>query len=271
VCLDPSVDKEARNLMEDGMENRIRWIKKMIPKGLEIIVAFDNPRQEKIHYKWFGKMLHSDLAVNDQVPMGLLEFIPIKDAPEPVQGKRSLFINCMWILPPFWNIGIGKALLESFIEKAKQVGSASLIAYEGDKWFGTSISYMPSSYFKRYGFQEVDRDGSRLLLYLDLGASNPPKFLSQRSINLNKFKKINLDLFFNSQCPWARYMINTVRGGIKKYNNININYVNTDNNEIIKNFGISRGVYLNGKPIFKRMASWEEIQSELEKVIKERQ
>ena len=50
ICLDPSVDKEARELMENGMENRINWIKKMIPKGLEILLALEEPRKEKIHY-----------------------------------------------------------------------------------------------------------------------------------------------------------------------------------------------------------------------------
>ena len=34
ICLDPSVDKKTRILMENGMEERIAWVKHMIPKGL---------------------------------------------------------------------------------------------------------------------------------------------------------------------------------------------------------------------------------------------
>lgn len=269
VCLDPSVDKKTRNLMEDGMEERIRWIKKRIPKGLEILVAFEEPREEYIDYKWVGKMLHSDLAFRGKVAMGLIEFLPIEYALEPVEGKKSLFIDCMWILPPFWNKGIGKALLESFIEKAKDVGGASVIAYEGDKWFGTSINYMASKFFKKFGFQEVDRDGSRILLYLDLGASDCPKFIFPKIKNFNKNKKINLDLFFNNQCPWARYMINTVKKGLKKYDTINCNIIDANELDFIKENGISRGIRLNNKIIFNRMASWEEIKAVIDKFFKE--
>ena len=265
ICLDPSVDQETQSLMEDGMDNRISWIKKMMSKGLEILVALEKPKQEKIHYKWVGKMLHSDLAVHGQVPMGLLEYIPIEYALEPIEGKNLLFINCMWILPPFWITGVGKALIESFIERAKQYGGASVIAYEEDKWFGTSIEYMPSSFFKKFGFKEVDRDGSRILFFLDLGTSKQPKFILPRLKGFTNSKKLDLTIFINSQCPWSKYMINTVKKEVEKYSNVNFNIVNTDDRELIENLGISRGVCLNGKPIFNRMASWEEIKTYIEK------
>ncbi|MFX0007432.1 MAG: hypothetical protein ACFFAV_11990, partial [Candidatus Hermodarchaeota archaeon] len=123
---------------------------------------------------------------------------------------------------------------------------------------------MPSSFFKKFGFKEVDRDGSRVLLYLDLGSSNPPKFILPKSKDVNTNKKLNLDLFFNSQCPWSRYMVNTVNNYLKNHPNITINLVNTDDKELIERMGISRGVVLDGKPIIKRMASLEEIQKEIE-------
>ncbi|MFX0024730.1 MAG: hypothetical protein ACFE9S_20650 [Candidatus Hermodarchaeota archaeon] len=45
------MNKEARELMENGMNDRINWIKKMISKRLEILIALEEPRKEKIHYK----------------------------------------------------------------------------------------------------------------------------------------------------------------------------------------------------------------------------
>ena len=41
---------------------------------------------------------------------GLIEYLPIEIAPEPVKGEKSLFINCIWVLPRFKKKGIGKAL-----------------------------------------------------------------------------------------------------------------------------------------------------------------
>ena len=263
ICLDPSVDKETRSLMENGMSNRIKWIKKMMAKGLEIIVALEKPREDVIHYKWVGKMLHSDLAVQNQVPMGSLEYMPIEQALEPVKGENSLFINCIWILPPFWNIGVARSLMKVFIKKARQIGGATVISYEGDKWFGTSINYLPSTFFQKFGFKEVDKDGSRLLMFLDLGSTRNPKFIKPKEIFSIEGDIRTLDIFFNSQCPWSKYMINTIKEGMKKYPSVEINVINTDHRDIIEQTGISRGVRINGKPVFKRMASWEEVETQI--------
>jgi hypothetical protein len=269
ICLDPSVDKETRDLMETGMDERISWIKKMMSKGLEILIVLEKPRKEEIHYKWVGKMLHSDLSVQGQVPLGLLEYIPIEHALEPVKGKKSLFINCMWILPPFWLKGAGTALVESYINNAKKYGGASVIAYDGDKWFGTSIKYMPSNFFKKFGFKEVDRHGSRVLLFLDLGSHSQPRLIMPSFNSSDNYETLTLDIYFNNQCPWSRYMINTIKKGIQIYSNIDLNIVNMDNRKLIEKFGISRGICLNGKPIFNRMASWNEIKPEIETSLKE--
>ncbi len=270
ICLDPSVDSETRDLMENSMDERITWIKRMMIKGLKIIMAFEAPRQERLHYKWVGKMFHSDLGIKGKVPMGLLEYVPIEHALEPINGTNSLFINCMWILPPFWSKGTGEALLKEFIEKAKTCGSGSVIAYDGDKWFGTSINYMPDTFFKKFGFREVDRDDTRVLLEIDLGSVKSPKFIFPKTNEVNNSEILNLDIFFNYQCPWARYMINTIKNGVKNYSNIRINCINTDSVDVVKRQGISRGIHLNGKLISTRMTSWEEIKPKMLKFLKKK-
>ncbi|MFX1574356.1 MAG: GNAT family N-acetyltransferase [Promethearchaeota archaeon] len=266
ICLDPSVDKETRTLMENGMSNRIKWIKTMMSKGLEILVALEETREDVIHYKWVGKIKHSDLAVENQVPMGSLEYLPIEQAFEPVKGKFSLFINCIWILPPFWNTGVARSLMKAFIQKAKQIGGASVIAYDEDRWFGTSIRYLPSNFFKKFGFKEVDKDESRLLMFLDLGSNTPPEFIKPKTISSIESDIITLDIFFNSQCPWSIYMVNTIKEGIKKYPKVELNLINTDDRDVIEQTGISRGIRINGIPVIKRMASWEEVETQLNKI-----
>jgi hypothetical protein len=63
-------------------------------------------------------------------------------------------------------------------------------------------------------------------------------------------------------------MINTVKKGIKQYKNINLNCINTDNLEVIKKTGVSRGICLNNKLIINRMASWEEIEADIDNYVK---
>ncbi|MFX1409140.1 MAG: hypothetical protein ACFFA6_02215 [Promethearchaeota archaeon] len=268
ICLDPSIGKEQIEAMQNAMVERLNWIKKMMPKGLEVFIAVEKPKSEVIHYKWAGKMLHSDLALYGMVPMGLLESMPIELALEPVEGKNSLFINCMWILPPFWLTGVGKELLESFINRAEEVGGASVIAYEGDKWFGTSIKYIPSRFFKKFRFKEVDRDGSRILLHLNLSANTKPKLISLKTKSFEKNDEIRVDIFFNSQCPWSKFMVDTIKVKRNKYPEVKFKFINTDDRKMIEKFGISRGICINGKPVIKRMAAWEEIESEIKKAKK---
>jgi len=269
VCLDRSISSKQREAMRSGMTDRTCWIRKMMQNGLEILVALEKPRRERIHYKWAGEMLHADLAVHGQVPKGLVESLPIEFAPEPVTGENSLFIDCIWILPPFWNTGVAKCLMKSLINRAKRFGGASVLAYEGDKWFWTSIKYMPSSFFKRLGFEEVARDGTRVLLFLDLGAGKPPQLIHPKTKLSEENNRIMIDALYNSQCPWSRWMIDNVKRNIKKYPGVVVNHVNSDDRKVIEEFGMSRGICINGQPVIKRMASWNEIRTEIEKIRKE--
>lgn len=266
ICLDPSVGKKTREMMGGAMNDRLCWIKNQMKKGLKILIAVEKPRQEKIRYKWVGNIIHAELAVHGLVPKGLLEYLPIEYALEPIKGKNTLFINCIWILPPFWNSGVGKSLIESFIERAKKFGGASVLAYEGDKWFGTTVKYMPCQFFEKFGFKEIATDGTRKLLYLDLGANNPPTFVFPKTKPINDSNIVQLDIFFNSQCPWNRYMIEEVKQNQQRYPGICVNLVNTDTRKKILKYGVSRGIFLNGNPVIKRMAGWNEIKSEIDKI-----
>jgi GNAT superfamily N-acetyltransferase len=245
------------------MSDRLIWIKEMMDIGLEIFVALEEPKNEEIHYKWVGKMLHSDLAIRGQVPMGLLECVPIEHALEPIKGEKSLFINCMWILPPFWGRAVGRALIEFLINRAKEIGGISTIAYDGDKWCGTSINYMPLSFFKKFGFREIERDGSRVLLHIDLGAKITPKLIYPNFEALENEKESQLVAFYNCQCPWSKLMIDELNKNTEKDLDIKPKVLETNKRELILKYGISRGLVIDGKPVIKRIALWKEMQKEI--------
>ncbi len=113
------------------MGKRLKWIEEMMAKGLEIIVALGLRKSKK----------------------GLIEYLPIEDAPEPVKGERSLFINCVWVLPRHSKAGIGKGLVQHFLKAANEVGGATVLAYEGDKWFDY-FDYMPTDFFRKFGLRK---------------------------------------------------------------------------------------------------------------------
>ncbi len=268
VCLDPSVGRRGREAMREHMENRLKWLRKMMAQGLGIIVALENPKSEVLHYPWAGNIQHADLAVKGKVPKGLIEYLPIETALEPVKGEKSLFIDCIWILPPFWKTGVAKGLMHHLIEEAGKWGGATVLAYEDDKWFGTSIKYMPSSFFMKFGFREVSRDETRVLLHLDLGAHKSPMLVLPKKRVAGEKGKTVMDVFCNSQCPWCGRMVNKIRRNIRKYPDVTLNVINTDRKDTIEEFGMARGICINGEPVITRMASWKEIKSALDRFTK---
>jgi GNAT superfamily N-acetyltransferase len=233
--------------MKEHMENRLRWLEKMMPQGLEIIIAL-GPRKGK---------------------KGLLEYIPIDFAPEPVKGESSLFINCIWILPPFWKTGLARELMQRFLVEAKKYGGATVLAYEGDpiSFFGF-FDYMPTSFFKRFGFEEVSRDGARVLLHLDLGMHKLPMLLPPKKQMISGEGRMVLDVFCNSQCPWCGWMADKIQRNVRrftrKYSSVTVNVINTDRRDLIEEHGMSRGICINGEPVIKRMVSWKEVKSALD-------
>ncbi len=228
--------------MRPHMEKRLHWIKEMMPKGLEIIVAL-GPRKSK---------------------RGLIEYMPIEAASEPVEGQNSLFINCIWVLPRFLKAGIGTGLMERFLNDAAKVGGATVLSYENDEWFGY-FEYMPTSFFKRFGLKEVSRDGTRILLHRDLGSQNLPQLITPRRRELKKKGLTIVDVFCSSQCPWCGWMADETSGNAMP--DIRVNMICTDSREIIKKFGLARGISINGEPVIKRMAAWREIQPILDRTM----
>ena len=256
VCLDPSIPPKWREAMQPCMLARKQWLKKMMGKGLQVSVALEDP-EKAISSLGTRNASFKSMVVKCKFPEGLIEYLPVEHAPEPVKGRKSLFIDCLWVVPPFWHRGVAKALLERVIEKGKPRGGVTVLAYEGDKWFGF-FPYMPADFFRKFGFKEIDRDGSRVLLHLDSGGLDQPSLILPKTGKL-KNGGLVVDVLFNSQCPWSGWMVDKMKRSMKKYG-ATINAINTDDRKVVEERGISRGICINGEPTIKRMASWREIE-----------
>ncbi|MFW9910830.1 MAG: hypothetical protein ACFFEU_00015 [Candidatus Thorarchaeota archaeon] len=242
ICLDPSVPNKWKEAMAACMEHRMEWLRDMMKQGLGVSIAL-GPKGGK---------------------MGLIEYCPLELASEPITMGNSLFINCMWVVPPAWKSGTARALLNHTIEKAKSFGGLTVLGYEGDKWFGF-MEYMPSSFFKRFDFQEMDRDGTRVLLHLDLGGKEKPSLLPSRKRAVSNSDKPLVEILFNSQCPWSGWMVDKVTRNLKKYDAV-VKSVNTDDRSVLEDYGLSRGVCINGMPVLKRMGTVKEVEALVKEV-----
>jgi hypothetical protein len=127
---------------------------------------------------------------------------------------------------------------------------------------------MPYNFFKKHGFKEIERDGSRVLLHLDLGKKAPPNLIYPKYDVLQNENDSCLVAFYNSQCPWSKLMNDEVNKNIEQNSSLHLKVINTDNREIIEKYGISRGLLIEGKPTLKRIALWNEVKKELKNIIK---
>lgn len=234
----PCVAPDWEDKMQKGMALRQTWLKKMLKKGLRVLVALKEVKGRKI-------------------PVGLVEYLPIEIAPEPVQGKDLIFIDCIWIIPRFWHQGIAAKLMDALIKRTCGVTKGiAVLAYESDKWFNY-FDYMPAEFFKKFKFEAVAKDDSRVLLELRFKKGESPHILSPKS---DLPTEATLSIFWNSQCPWSYWMLGTVKKRIHKYPDIRLNAINTDKRTTIEKYGIAKGVFINGKLVYKRLASWKEIE-----------
>lgn len=244
LCLHPNDPPKIHQVIGPCVRRRILWAKEMRASGLRIAVAF-LPGGEKA---------------------GLVECVPLEHSAEPVSGPGGLFINCLWVLPEHRGKGVATALLEHVKSWTQETGVLAVLAYERDKWFGY-FSYMPAGFFRRFGFAEVDQDGSRVLMLLNtrsqLGAAvtaasysiiRPRTHLTPKSAE----GKSVVEILVSSQCPWAAWMVHRAKEHLKSLA-VEVRLVNTDDPSTAREYGLTRGVFIDGKPLLTRLSSGPEI------------
>jgi len=243
LCVHPDDPPRMLAVMTPYMDIRKRWLRGMAEKGLWIAVAVGADGERR----------------------GMIECVPVEWAAEPVDGEGSLFINCLWVLPRYSKAGVGTALMEYVITharndgKARGAGGITVLAHEKDRWFGY-FSYMPAGFFRRFGFSEVDRDGSRVLLHLDLGGARRPSLLhpGTRADVVGASTRHVVEVLYSSQCPWSGWMIDGIRDHIAKLD-VEVRLVNTDDRAAVEEYGMTRGVCVDGQPLIARLASGREV------------
>jgi len=92
------------------------WLEEMAPRGLTVLLALD-PKPPRF-LEFDGERVNSDelTLFADGLAVGLLEYVPIEETLYPVEGRGSLFVDCLWVIParviPAWrrSRGGGKRL-----------------------------------------------------------------------------------------------------------------------------------------------------------------
>jgi GNAT superfamily N-acetyltransferase len=259
----PCVDPNFRGTLKRGMNLRKEFLKRMNKEGLSVIVALEEMgEQDCIEYPGVGRVKTKDLSIRGKMPVGLIEFAPIEKTIFPVKGENLAFIHCVWVITPFWRKGVGKALVESFMEKTSHLSGAAVIAYQGESWWGF-FDYMPKWFFDKFGFKEVDRNGTSVLMFKNYQKAKPPEFILSQPDLTSDQKIKEVEFFWSTQCPYSWWVMKLLEKKLKKNPEYQFMLVNTDNRENAQRFGQTFGLRINGKTVFNRIPSWDEIKNAL--------
>jgi GNAT superfamily N-acetyltransferase len=208
-----------------------------------------------IKKKWYNKMKEKGLRVkfavdDNNVIGGMIQYLPVEHSI--FEGQNLYSVLCIWVhghkqgRGDYRKKGMGKALLNAAEEDAKQLGADGLVT-----WGLILPVFMRASWFRKHGYEVVDKSGITRLLWKPFNANAaPPRFRKPVKKPLRGTGKVNLVLFRSGWCQSMNITCERAkRAALDFPDKIDIQEFDTTNNEILKEWGISDSVYLDGKEV----------------------
>jgi GNAT superfamily N-acetyltransferase len=238
---------EDPNEERDSVLNvRITWIREAMNKGLKVKVAID-----------------------DGEPVGFIHCLPIELGAWGMSGKDLMTIPCLtlrfnYVYEMKRGSGYGRALMEAVEEDAKrEKKGVAVIAYDTDFWF------MPYSFFKKLGYEEVERQGETVLL---LKAFEPVESPIMHRFNFTPELmegKVVVDAFWNPICLTSIQEIHRIRGVCREFGDkVILNEYNCGNKDVLDKCQTSKKLLINGKEKgWGYAAPKDELRKEIEKAL----
>jgi len=223
VCLE-----EYSEEMKDAGDHKERWYNEMKDKGLRV-----------------------KLAVTDDGKLGgMIQYLPVKQSF--IEGEGLYFIPCIWVhghkagIGNVQKRGMGKALLAAAEDDARQLGAKGIAA-----WGLILPFWMKASWFKKHGFQKVDRMGIQSLLWKPFESNlAPPKWIRQRKTPEILPGKVVVTAFLNGWCPVQSILVERAKRAVAEFGDkVVFQMYNTLDRDVFLEWGISDGLFVDGKPV----------------------
>ena len=212
------------------------------------------------NYNTLFKGVRILVAYEGASPVGHLEYIPIESAPRPVKGEDLIFIDCLFVEPKMRWHGVGARLLEACEEKAREhARGLAVIAYPDSL-------FMPAGFFIEHGFAVVQESECAWLLLKAWREVKPPEFLPHTYRPAPPLPgRTTIDIFWCSQCPfWVHTRDELLKVAHELGDRVQVREVNTDDRQVMEQWGIANGVFINGECAFLYPPSKAEIRKALQ-------
>ena len=216
----------SRKEIDTSAQRRIYWLRAMEKKGSQVMVA----------------------SIADE-RVGFLHIMPIEICPWGPNGKDLMVIPCLCVLEKTKHKGVGRALINSAVEEARQQGYKGIITlgyYLDCCWF------MPAPFFEKCGFSVLKRSSKTSILGKFFDAPvNLPQFLKPNYRFKSVLDKVVIDLFWNTFCPTSDIEAKRVREVASEFGeSVIVNEYCADDRLTLSIYQIPRGIFVNGKEIW---------------------
>ncbi|MFX1553529.1 MAG: hypothetical protein ACFFBV_06345 [Promethearchaeota archaeon] len=209
---------------ENSAPRRISWLRDMEKYGLRVKVALFNGNHA-----------------------GFLYIMPIEINPWQIQGKNLMVFPCLVSHSKFSHKGVGKKLIKAAEEETHSQNRKGIatIGYFWDYWF------MPAEFFINLGFEVAEKRGEEALLWKQFYKNaEPPQFREENYEHKPIKGKVIVDLFWNRFCLTSDVEAERVREVVSEFgNDVILNEFSAIEQPILKQYGISRRIYVNGQMI----------------------
>ncbi|MFC1551076.1 GNAT family N-acetyltransferase [Candidatus Latescibacterota bacterium] len=216
----------------------------------------DIMKEAKDHKKiWYDKMKDNGLRVklaldDDGVAGGMIQYLPIEHST--AEGKDSYFINCIWVhgyekgIGNYQKKGMGKALIQAAEDDARNLGAKGIAA-----WGIILPFWMKASWFKKFGYKRVDRQGLQALMWKPFSDDAvTPRLIRKKKKPEMIPGKVKVTAFINGWCPAQNLIFERAKRASAEFGDtVVFEEIDTSDREVFLEWGISDGLYIDNKNV----------------------
>lgn len=214
----------------------------------------DDPRVIALRRRWFvanrDKGLRAKVLVLDTGEVAALcQYMPVEHTH--IEGKDLLAILCMWVhgydhhIGNRQGLGYGRLMLEAIEKDARESGFAGVVTW------GMDFPYWnPISFYEHMGYARADQAGQAVLAWKPIrDDAEKPRWLSEGSPPEGSPGKVSVVVFVNGWCTGGCSQCVTAREAVEGLDDdVDYREIDTSDPETLRKWGISDGLYVNGKP-----------------------
>jgi len=214
--------------MKEAGDHKSCWYNKYKEKGLRVKIAVDD---------------------NDVVA-GMIQYLPAEESV--IEGKDLYFILCIWVhgykkgIGDYQGKGIGNSLLAAAEDDVKKLGAKGIAA-----WGIWLPFWMKSSWFKKHGYKKADRDFISQLVWKPFTADAvKPQWIRPKKKVPKQSGKVTVTAFLNGWCPAQNAVYERAKRACLEFGEkVIFESIDTSNRDTFMEWGISDGIYIDGKKI----------------------